>query len=184
MLDFIIMWLFIPFCFLLVVVLADEKDGILQPSVIGFVVVGLLYMAAAYPGWRWFWDHPQLTIMYGLAYFGFGVLWSILKWYFLCRDKAQDYKRRAPSLTLEYEELKKKSSFVDVTYAKWLQSNYDYPPKFDYYMMMKLRFWIVCWPVSFIDFFFSEFLNRILNWTIDRLKGVYTGIAKRVFNIE
>ncbi len=125
------------------------------------------------------------------VYFIAGIFWSFVKWFAFLHTKADELRdirknyieRNAPNgtkkLPLELED-----SFYDhlVLQGYFRYSSKDgFIPQIRNYKNKCAR-WIIWWPTSLVWTVMSDPMVRIAGWLVNRLRGLYQGVANRVFS--
>lgn len=141
-------------------------------------------------------DNPVWALVYIVGYLGIGAGWSFFKWWrvLLCVRKRYD------ELKAEFLINKKVTDGLipDALKDEWRKHvisnrcyklNYHYSdiegynPAIPPLSRNKARItgWMVYWPISFVLFFFEDFLAKIFDAIYDMFSNVYQRISDSVF---
>lgn len=120
-----------------------------------------------------------LHLVYGLlSYVFLGVIWSFVEWWLLVNKKAKERKTQwvffllrhslSPDTNILSKELK---SEWDITNNKLVFDTHKH----------KITFWISYWPLFLIWSLIHDFIKRIIDLIVKRLKKIYVSITDNVY---
>lgn len=110
--------------------------------------------------------HPLTIFGYLGAYYGVGVGWSIVKWYFYLKFKAAE-------LSEELDEELDKYTRMDYLPSKFKISARD--------KKGTIIAWMTYWPFSVLWTMVHKFVRQAFQFLYIKFEGVYNSISKRVF---
>jgi hypothetical protein len=153
---------------------------------------------------RWIYDNPIITLEYVGIYIVAGILWAIMKWYLFntkirsvfleIRDEFKR-KRNLPSGPIP-EELRKEWAEFATERSRWepVKRYYEYDLPGSYAITSAksfvpqarkykdtIIFWMAYWPLSFVFFFLSDFLERLWYRIYEAVASIFTRITDSVF---
>jgi hypothetical protein len=149
------------------------------PSIVSLILFFvLLWWLADIPIWTWIKNNPAQLAMYCLYYIMAGIGWSIGKYYFLLSKVRKNIKK------LKAEWMENKAKFEDdkiITFEDYISNN-SFQVKYDLNFdntAMKLTFWAMFWPTSFVWTILNEPVRRLFKFLIhDVFIGIYRKMHK------
>jgi len=144
----------------IVAIIAVENINI---PLVGFTAVAVA--AASYLLWgfnpfSFLWENPILTLTYAVIWFGIGFLWAMFRWNLYCSDQRKYYNTQNainPKADLE-----------------------DFIPKASE-NVSQISAWVILWLPSAFWFMFSDMLQRLGNWIVEKTIKIFNAIANRHF---
>lgn len=176
-------WAFLAISFLfLLVALEQEAFEVL--------VIGTLVMLVAVIGFsnlnvfHWIYENP-LTVLVGVGcYLLAGVVWGLIKWYFFCLNKADNYATRRKDFADRFATYQKNNPTSKVTFPDFLSDNVycnDFPPT-PANNKARITAWMTYWPCSAVWTILNDPIRRFYNFVYNRLTNLYTRISNSVFS--
>lgn len=107
-------------------------------------------------------DHPIFSLLRVGAYIGIGLVWSIFKWYFFLRNKAE-------SLTAQMDEYPASTSF----------SEKDFPKAKD--NKARIISWMSYWPFSAFWTLLNEPIKKTYKYIYSKIEGLYDKMTEKIF---
>jgi len=144
--------------------------------------------------------NPMLWAKWVAIYFALGTTWSFFKWFSYLHSvkrTLREYKEKFVKKTQAV--LRKDGTFEDhdfAGFADYLNDNYykngsknNIKTRADVVPTMNDNFgdlvrWIVWWPFSAFWTILNDPIRRAAEFIVRRFRGVYEGLATRVFNNE
>lgn len=127
-------------------------------------------------------DNPLIILMFVFGYFPVGAMWSFYKWYLRVKDYVEKHNETKKDYFIK---LKDNENLDEVSIAKRWEENYsfnmDKRPKASK-SKGDISYWITYWPLSMINFFFEDFLRRIVDSIMARFQGVYSKIENKAYS--
>ncbi len=119
----------------------------------------------------WVWGHPMDAFVGVLAYFGAGVIWSVIHWW-LWRGSERQRSRlhdaynswKPGEATPSPEEFRKSSS-------------YPYGWSRDFPMILT---WVLFWPLDVFFYVLGDFIFNLASAIGRKLAGIYSAIGKGI----
>jgi hypothetical protein len=122
--------------------------------------------------------HPWRALLYALAYFAVGGLWSLLKWY---QTEAKRFREAKAHFLKHYAESaqdkqaaweKYRGDFRAGKVGGWM--NLPQPKQM-------AKYWITLWPVSVFWTLVADYVTRIGEAIYEHLQGTYQRISDKVW---
>ena len=125
-------------------------------------------------------ENPLISSITILLYFILGFAWSFIKWWLFVKESAEKCHVEMEKFFKGHEgELKNKRE--DDLKMNWERSfGHTKKPEFAYHKN-KITMWIIYWPFSFVWSFINDFVKRVINQLIEKVKFLYQKITDKSF---
>ena len=121
-----------------------------------------------------------LHLVYGLlSYVFLGVIWSFVEWWLLVNKKAEKQKVQWQKF-LARHGLSSDTNILSQKLKREWDHDKDNKPLFDA-DKHKITFWISYWPLFLIWSLIHDFIKRVIDLIVKRLKKIYESITDKVY---
>jgi len=147
-----------------------------------------------------FMDHPGRSLIIILVYLVAGFIWSFIKWWLFVNKKAISYKEKRYEWLQKQRGIREKRDIsveglesIDLETPvperfreDWLRSTgvlYEKPKVTEY--KIGISHWVLYWPVSAIWALLDDFVSKVIQVIVVKIRVVYEKITSNAFkNIE
>jgi hypothetical protein len=137
-------------------------------SIVGVIYIGIvLYFITSPFGlvYTHIFDNPLNVFVGFCAYFGIGVVYSVIRWWRYCASSINEFTEKAKNFT---------------------EGNFDYKHALNILINLELKvgnhknlisFWIGYWPVSFLWMLLNDPITKIVRWLFNCVRSTYEAIT-------
>jgi hypothetical protein len=157
--------------------LDERHNPISGPLTVLLIALVFVTLFTDVPVWAWLKNNPYTALAYAGGYVLAGTLYSVVRWYFFCSDRAREYEKRRSDIQQSFNTHYSKSYTSFKAYAED-QGIFPMPSR----NKALLTAWAMYWPVSAIWMLTHDIAYRIFRWIYDRMYSVYYRISVGVFS--
>lgn len=164
--------------FILLTIFVEQEWGIASlASLIAFIV--FLWWLADIPVWTWIKNNPGTLAKYCLYYIVAGMMWSIIKYYFVLKR----VQKRIKVLKADWMKVKDKLPDDNITsFEEYALKNTRYNEPVDFEgTAKKLVFWASFWPTSMFWTLLNDPIRKLFKFLIyDVFIGIYKTMHRKM----